>query len=112
MNPESSRERVSHMFTRALEPVADFAMERLDPSPKPGPGRSRTASPVPKINVAALSSPLKLERVPHSQDDNFIRSNNSRSPSQSKVSEAANGRSDENSALRRRDDSGSDAGGP
>ena len=78
MNPESSRERVSHMFTRALEPFADFTMDRLNPIPLPGPERSRTASPVPKINVAALTSPLKLTKVPHSQDDNF-RSNNSRS---------------------------------
>ena len=56
------------MFVRALEPLANFTDDNIEKPFMPGPERSRTASPVPRINIEAINSPLKLRKVPISQD--------------------------------------------
>ena len=73
------------MFTKALDPLADIALDSVEKLNLPGPERSRTASPVPKINIGALSSPLKLRKVPTSQD--MVFSDNSRSYSQQRAAD-------------------------
>ena len=58
MNPESSREIQSLVFSQAFQPIADLIEDRLDQKTRQKEKSPLLASPVPKINIEAVTSPL------------------------------------------------------
>ena len=58
MNPESSREIASLIFTQSFKPVADLIEDRLAQHAREAEKSPLELTPVPKINIKSVASPF------------------------------------------------------